>query len=300
MHDLDPNNLLLFARIVDAASFTRAAERLHMPKSTLSRRLSHMEEVLGERLITRTTRSLRLTELGAAVLEHARQIDSETEAALALARQRQLEPAGTLRISMPNDLATQLISPVLAEYSRRYPQVQLQLDLSPRRVDLIGEGFDLAIRMGSKPVETSLVARRIWLYTPQLYAAPSYISMEGEPHTPDDLLNHACLCLTPGGGDEPRWLLQRGNEQHEIAPASRFGVNSPDMLARLAAQALGITAVAHLYAETFVRQGELVRVLPDWHLPAVTAWAVFPERRLMPLKTRAFLDLLEASLHFAH
>lgn len=299
MH-LEPNDLLLFARIIDAGSFTRAAERLQIPKSTLSRRLSHMEALLGERLIHRTTRSLSLTDLGAAVLEHARQIDNETEAALSLARQRQQEPAGTLRISMPGDLAIQLISPVIAEYSRRFPQVMLQLDLSPRRVDLIAEGYDLAIRMGQKPVETSLVARRIWLYSPQLYAAPAYLAASGMPLTPEDLYQHPCLCLLRGNGETESWSLQRGSELHTIQPSARMAINSPDMLARLAVQGLGIAAVGTLYADAFVRSGELQAILPEWHLPAVTAWAVFAERRLMPLKTRAFLDLLEASLHFAH
>ena len=158
MEQLDPNDLLIFARVVDEGSFTAAAERLGLPKSTVSRRLSQLEERLGERLLLRTTRRLSITEFGSALLEHARQVDTEVEAVAALAESRQARPSGRLRVSMPNDFASLLLTDMLAAFSALHPAVTLELDLSPRRVDLLGENFDVAIRMGELPDDTLLAA----------------------------------------------------------------------------------------------------------------------------------------------
>jgi DNA-binding transcriptional LysR family regulator len=158
---VDPNDLALFAHVADAGSFTRAAERLGLPKSTLSRRLSGLESLLGERLILRTTRRLTVTEFGAAVLEHARQVVAEVDGTLALAQHRQSRPSGHLRVSMPADLALLALRDALASFVRAQPAVTLELDLSPRRVDLIAENYDLALRMGDLPDDTHLAARRL-------------------------------------------------------------------------------------------------------------------------------------------
>ncbi|WP_028454279.1 LysR family transcriptional regulator [Chitinilyticum litopenaei] len=295
----DPADLLLFARIVEAGSFVRAAERSQLPTSTLSRRLSALEEQLGERLLLRTTRTLTLTDFGAAVLEHARQIEQETAAAQALAEHRQQAPSGTLRVSMPNDFAAHLLAPMLAEYGQRYPEVQVLLDLSPGRVDLIAEGYDLVIRMGALPDDASLVARRIWNYCPGLYAAPAYLAQAGIPAHPADLEHHRLLCLLARSGDPVSWELQFGEERYTPQVAARLAVNSPDMLLRLAEQGLGIVGCSPVFAASRLESGRLQPVLPGWRLPMVTGWAVYPGRRLLPLKTRAFLELLEAFLSFA-
>ena len=149
MEQFDANDLLIFARVADAASFSRAAEQLGLPKSTVSRRVSLLEERLGERLIQRTTRRLTLTDFGRQLLEHARQVAAEVDAVRALSEFRQARPSGRLRVSMPNDFATLLLTEMLAAFVTLHPAVSLELDLSPRRVDLLGENFDLAIRMGS-------------------------------------------------------------------------------------------------------------------------------------------------------
>jgi len=289
---LDPNDLLLFARIADAGSFTRAAERVGLPKSTLSRRISVLEEQLGERLLTRTTRKLVLTEVGLGLLEHAHGVVEQTEAAAALVQHRQVQPTGRLRVSMPPDLATG-IDDLFADFLSRYPAVELELDLSPRRVDLIGEGVDVAIRMGELPDDATLAARRLARFSTGLYAAPKYLKNHGKLKEPDDLLEHHLLnVLSRNGGPMP-WPLTRGKVTWNKPLPSRALVNSPDFLMRLARKGFGITAVADHYAQADVRAGNLVRVLPEWTMPEVDGWAVFPGRRLMPAKTRAFLDLME-------
>ena len=291
--DVEPNDLALFARIVESGSFSLAAQRADLPKSTVSRRIALLEAKLGERLLQRTTRKLVLTEFGASLLEHARKVVEEVEAAGALVQHRQLAPSGRLRISMPGDFANLGLTFMISKFIERYPAIQLELDLSPRRVDLIGENFDIAIRMGDLPEDSSLYARRVALEKVALYAAPSYIARRGMPQHPDELLQHDLLCLASRSGGAQAWNLTKGKTVWERDLPARLAANSPDLLARIACTGAGIAASSNLFAEASVEKGELVRVLPEWSRPEVTGWAVFPGRRLMPAKTRAFLDMME-------
>lgn len=291
--NLDPNDLLLFARVVEDGSFSRAAERLGMPKSTLSRRLSALESRLGERLLLRTTRKLTVTDFGHAVLSHAQQVTAEVEAALALSQHRQAEPSGRLRISIPGDFANDLLAPLLADLIAKYPAISLDVDISPRRVDLIGENFDLAIRMGDLPDDASLAARRIATFPIGLYASSTYLKRRGMPSEPEALMEHDALHLLARNGEPTPWRLSKNNMQWEGSPPGRAAANSPGLLLRLALSGAGIAILADHYAEPQVKSGELVQVLEDWNLPTVTAWAVFPGRRLMPARTRVFLDALQ-------
>ncbi|MDB5803746.1 MAG: LysR family transcriptional regulator [Betaproteobacteria bacterium] len=290
---LDPNDLLLFARIAEAGSFTRAAERVGLPKSTLSRRISALEEQLGERLLTRTTRKLVLTEVGTSLLEHARGVVEQTEAAANLVAHRQAEPSGHLRVSMPGDIAGGL-DIMLAEFILRYPAVTLEVDLSPRRVDLVGESFDVAIRMGDLPDDATLTARRLSRFSTGLYASPAYIKRRGRAKQPDDLLEHDLLHILARSGGAMPWRLTRVKTVWEKPLPSRALVNSPELLTSLALRGAGITMMSDHNATSYLAEGSLQRILPEWSLPEVDGWAVFPGRRLMPAKTRVFLDALEA------
>lgn len=291
---LEPNDLLLFARVVDEGSFSRAADRMGMPKSTLSRRVSALETQLGERLLLRTTRKLTVTDFGSSVLLHAQQVTSEVEAAMALAQHRQVEPSGRLRVSMPADFAAEMLGPMLAQFVAKYPAISLELDLSPRRVDLIGENFDLAVRMGDLPDDASLVARRLAVFSIGLYASPAYLARRGQPPEPEALMEHDTLRLLGRNGEPTPWLLSRGEMRWRGTPPGRATANSPDLLLRLARAGVGITVLTDHIAEAAVKSGELIQVLADWDSPAVTAWAVFPGRRLMPTRTRVFLDAMQA------
>ncbi len=296
MEQIDPNDLLVFARVVAEGSLTAAADKLGLPKSTVSRRLSRLEEQLGERLLLRTTRRLNITEFGAALLDHARQLESEVEAVAALAESRQARPSGRLRVSMPSDFANLLLTDMLAAFAALHPGVTLELDLSPRRVDLLGENFDLAIRLGDLPDDALLAARRLAVFPWGLYAAPAYLAEHGEPQAPDDLHRHRALRLLARTGDAIRWNLLRGEQRWEGVPPGSITANSPELLIRFACAGAGITTVPEYFAAPHVQRGELRRVLPDWHPPSIAAWAVFPGRRLMPAKTRAFLGMLQAAL----
>lgn len=291
--DVEPNDLLLFARIVESGSFSRAAERVNLPKSTVSRRLAQLETTLGERLLQRTTRKLVVTEFGASLFEHARRLADEVDAAGALAQHRQQEPSGRLRISAPGDFANSSLNEVIARFLERYPQVKLELDLTPRRVDLVAENFDIAIRMGDLPDDATLSARAIVLEQPGLYASPSYLALHGIPEHPDDLERHDLLCILSRSGGSMAWTLQRGKVKWERALPARLTANSPDLLARVAACGSGIALSSVLFAKPYMQTGDLVRVLPEWEMPVTNGWAVFPSRKLMPAKTRAFLAMIE-------
>ena len=270
-----------------------------MPKSTVSRRVAWLESHLGERLLLRTTRRQTLTEFGSLLLEHARQVVTEVEAVTALREHRQAAPSGRLRVSMPSDFATLLLADTLAAFVALHPRITLELDLSPRRVDLLGEGFDIAVRMGALPDDALLAARRLTVFTNGLYASPHYLAERGEPTSPQDLLQHDTLRLPGRASDttEPgHWVLVQGEHRWEGSPPSRVMANQPELLLILAKSGAGITAVPDLFAQPLLQRGELRRVLPDWCLPSHTAWAVFPGRKLMPAKTRVFIDMLEAAL----
>jgi DNA-binding transcriptional LysR family regulator len=291
--DVEPNDLLLFARIVEAGSFTRAADRVNLPKSTVSRRLALLETTLGERLLQRTTRKLVVTEFGASLYEHARRLADEVEAAGALAQHRQGEPSGKLRISAPGDFANSTLNHVIARFLERYPAVTLEMDLTPRRVDLVAENFDIAIRMGDLPDDATLSARPFILEQPGLFASPPYLARHGIPEHPDDLATHDVLCILSRSGGPMPWTLIRGKVRWQRALPSRLTANSPDLLARIAARGAGIALSSTLFAEPYMQTGELVRVLPEWEMPTANGWAVFPSRKLMPAKTRAFLAMME-------
>ena len=296
MEQFEPKDLLIFARVAETGSFSRAAQRLGLPKSTVSRRLSVLEERLGERLMLRTTRRLSLTEFGLQLLEHARQVAAEVDAVKALSEYRQAQPSGRLRVSMPSDFATGLLTEMLAAFIALHPAVSLELDLSPRRVDLIGENFDLAVRMGDLPDDAMLAARRIAVFSSGLYAAPNYLADHGKPTVPDDLYRHDALQLLGRNTEAVSWVLVRAEQRWEGLPPGRAIANSPELLISLARAGAGIAAVPDYFAAPSVRRGELTRVLPEWSAPSATAWMVFPGRRLMAAKTRAFIDMVEAAL----
>ncbi len=292
--DLEPNDLLLFARVVDEGSFTRAAARLGIPKSTVSRRVAALETQLGERLLLRTTRKLTVTDFGLAVLEHAHHVVEDVAAATSLAQNRQAEPSGRLRVTMPSDMASTVLAPLLAEFVQKYPAITLEVDLSARFVDLIGENFDVAIRMGDLRDDASLAARRIAVFTGSLYAAPAYLARRGTPSEPEALMEHDTLRILSRTGEPMPWILRRGEERWDGVPPGRATANSPDLLMRMALEGTGIAIISDHFAMPYLQRGALVQVLSDWQVPPVSAWAVFPGRRLMPARTRVFLDALAA------
>jgi DNA-binding transcriptional LysR family regulator len=194
----DLNSLLIFAQVVEANSFSEAARRLKIPTSTVSRRIADLERQLGVRLIERSTRSLRLTDVGSEVLEHARRSAELSEAVSNIASNHLLNVSGTLRLAAPPSISDSLLAPLVGAFQASYPDVRVQIFITERIVDQIAEGVDLAFRVGALE-DSSLVARRILTYRHQLVASPAYLAKCKPPQTPQDLLDHLCS-PSPSGG----------------------------------------------------------------------------------------------------
>jgi DNA-binding transcriptional LysR family regulator len=292
-NNISADDYILFVAIVEQESMVRAAEHLGMPKATVSRRLTNLEAALGQRLLLRTTRRLTLTEFGQEFLEHCRRVAEEVASTQDFVRSQEERPRGRLRVSMPGEYAKQNFSRAFATFIEKYPEIQLDLDLTSRRVDLIGERFDLAIRMGTLDNDSALVARKIDEQHFGLYASPIYLALHPAPKHPDDLAHHAAVRLMSARGTAVTWKLLRGKSVWEGIPPGRLTLNSIDVIQQLLLDGVGIGALPDRFAANDVRLKRLVRVLPDWCLPAVPAWAVMPMRRYLPAKTRALLEHLE-------
>ncbi|RIX98713.1 LysR family transcriptional regulator [Aureimonas flava] len=296
MRDLDPNDLVIFACVVEEGSFKRAAERLRVPNSTVSRRIMVLEEQLGEKLLHRTTRSFALTDLGSSVLPHARQVAAEIDAAAQLVRSGSSEPTGHLRISIPTDFTADMMASLFARFMATYPRLSIDVDVSRRRVDLISENFDLAIRIGDLQDDATLAARRVGTIEMGLYAAPGYLAARGTPDTPADLSGHEFLHLTQTIGHPPELRLTSDEGTWSGGPPGRMTANSPGVLMHMALNGAGIAPLANHLAADKVSSGALVRVLMDWHQSRLPIWAVFPGRRLLPTRTRLFTQALSEEL----
>jgi DNA-binding transcriptional LysR family regulator len=291
--NISADDYILFATIVEQKSMVRAAEYLAIPKATISRRLSNMESALGQKLLIRTTRRLMLTDFGQEFLEHCRRVAEEVAAVRDFVSSQDAQPHGRLRVSMPGDYARQHFSRAIATFIEAYPQIELDIDLSSRRVDVIGERYDLAIRMGELSDDATLVAKKIDEQHFGLYASPIYLALHAPPLHPDELMNHASVRLLSDRGTPVPLTLTCGKAEWQGVPPGRLTLNSPDMIQQLLLDGAGIGALPCRFVIEDVRLKRLIRVLPDWSLPMVPAWAVMPMRRYLPAKTRAFLAHLE-------
>lgn len=287
-------DLPLFVEVARTRSFRQAAENLRMPGSTVSRRIAELERAIGLRLFHRTTRRVELTEGGQRYFERCRRILAEARLAHEELTTLQTRPSGLIRVALPVDFAVVFLSGILAEFARQYPEIRFQLDLSPRRVDLLSEPLDVAIRMGNPP-DSTLVARRLAVLRTGLFAAPAYLSGRGTPAHPDELPAHEALRY-----DHAPWrLVERSTGAiREIAVDGRFLVNNVGMARRLALEGLGIALLAEGLVRADLDNGGLRPLLCDWDSAPVPVFAL-TETRLIPAKVRVFLDFLAARLDTA-
>jgi DNA-binding transcriptional LysR family regulator len=285
---MDLNELLVFAKVVQAGSFTSAARGLRMPKSTVSRKVSELEERIGAQLLQRTTRKLRLTEVGQAYYEHCARIVAEAEEAELAVTRMQAAPHGLLRVTAP--LTFSLLGPLVADFMKSYPEVQLEMVCTDRAVDLVAEGFDLAIRAG-RLADSSLMVRRLGSIERLVVAAPSYVKARGAPRSPKELEKHDCLLF--GAGREGNvWNLQTGSKSVEVAIRARLVVNEPDLLRAVALAGAGITLLPNILCTLDITEGRLQRILPAWGSPGAPVHAVYPSTRHPSPKVLAFVDFL--------
>ena len=283
------DDALIFTRVVECHSFTQAAQSLGMQKSTVSRRIALLEERLGVRLLNRTTRKLRLTEVGQAYYERCRQIMLDFAEAEQAVMQLQQAPSGLLRITAPIEFGQLFLGRVLGEFMRQYPQISAEVELTSRDVDPLEEGVDIAIQVG-QPRDSTLIARKLFESRRRLCASPSYLAQHGTPRTVQELAGHRALHLPV---DSPRhWPLLGEN----IACQRVLACNNLPLAREAALAGAGIAALPVMISEAAVQDGELIELLPEARLPTGELYAVYPSRRFQAMKVKTFLDFLIASL----
>jgi LysR family transcriptional regulator AphB len=288
--DRDLNDVLAFTTVAECGSFTRAAQRLGWPKSSVSHRVARLEQCLGARLLERSTRRVRLTDVGSRFHEHARRVLLELDQAAATVASFRARPQGRLRVSASVVLGQSLLPAVVAEYGAQYPEVELFVDLTNRRVDLLEEGFDLAIRAGELP-DSSLVSRRLGSATARLFAAPEHLRRSGTPATVDDLSGHDVMDNAPTAATSGWHLSHDDGREHHLALRFRLVSNDAQFLRERAATGSGVVALPVFVAAPAVAAGRLVPVLPGWATRRVEVHAVFPSHKSLSPAVRAFVDL---------
>ncbi|RQM77823.1 LysR family transcriptional regulator [Aeromonas jandaei] len=280
----------LFATVVEQGSFTRAAELMGMPKSSVSQKISRLEAQLGVRLLQRTTRRLSLTPQGEVYVEHCQGLLTLARSAnLAMARLRSA-PAGRVRITAPEATGTLLLGRILAEFRALYPEVVLELTLSDEQLDLVGEGYDLALRAAPLK-DSSLICRRIGQVPRHLVAAPAYLAAHGMPQQLSDLGRYACLVHSA----LPLWPLQEGGWRPQGACIS----NSLLALRELAINEGGIALLPHHVCEGELASGRLQKVLPELAVPPNPFYLIYPSREHLAPALRTLMDFVAERLPFA-
>jgi DNA-binding transcriptional LysR family regulator len=286
---LDSEELLAFAKAVEARSLSRAAAELRVPRATLGRRLARLEKRLGARLLRRTTRSLTFTDAGEALYRHARIVLDALADAEACVRRSDDTVRGNLRVSLPPLVSSPLLD-LVADFATAYPDVRLQLHFSTRHIDLIRDGYDVALRATTE-IEPGLVARTLVRFDFVGVAAPSYLRARGTPASLGELRRHRCLMgFARGELPETHWASSGRKLELDGAMFS----NSPELLARAAERGLGIAFLPKLAVESRIARGELVLVLPNQLRAEGRIALVYLERELVPAPVRAFIDWMVA------
>lgn len=284
------NDMALFVEVVKAKGFRSAAEATGIPNSTLSRRIGLLEKAIGLRLLHRTTRKIELTEAGRIYFERCKRIVDEARLAHEHLGEMLAQPSGVLRASLPVDFAVTYMAPLIAEFAALYPGITFDFDLAPRRVDLVSEPFDVAIRMGESG-DSQLISRTLASLTPCLYASPGYLERSGEPGEPADLERHECLGILKTG----LWTLHNGKHSAAATACGRFTLNSVSMIRRLATLDMGIILMPEEIVADELANGKLRRIMPGWHGTPMAVYAI-TETRLLPAKTQRFIEFLRDRL----
>nr|WP_198980548.1 LysR substrate-binding domain-containing protein [Herbaspirillum sp. ASV7] len=298
----DLNDLALFAAVVVHGSFSAAARALDLPKSRISRRVAELEQRLGVRLLQRSTRVVRVTDVGSAFFTHCEAMTNAARAAVEVTEHAGARPAGRLRVSSPMGVAHIFLAPLLARFLTAHPDVRLELELSNRRVDVIGEGFDVAMRVRSTLEDSNLVVRTFGTSQQVLTASPAFIAAHGPFLTPESLQGQRGL--GPGGmpGEPMQWrLLGADNAPAEIDYVSALVTDDVHLMMAAAIGGAGLAVLPFNVCRAAINQDELALVLPQYRAPAHQLHAVFPSRRGLVPAVRAFIEFLAVELsHTMH
>lgn len=280
-----------FAAVARRLSFVAASDELGVSASALSRRIAQLEASLGTRLFQRTTRKVSLTEAGGVYLRYVIEALEQIADGHAAVSKFASEPTGRLRVALPNLFGQLQVAPRIPKFLRRNPKISLELSFSDWAVDLVSEGYDVAVRVGTLE-SSSLVARRLAPNRRLLCASPEYLAHHGEPTDPHELVNHACLQVSTYRSYD--WRLQRDDETIDVAISPVIRADNGEALRQAALAGCGITLMPTFIVSDDMRAGRLVQILSEWQATESWVWALYPHTRFLPLKVRAFVDFLVA------
>ena len=283
--------LTAFVKVVEQGSFSRAAEKLSVSTSAVSRHVADLEAHLSVRLLNRTTRRLSLTEAGQAFHERSVQLLADLDEAEGSVSAATLDPRGTLRLTCAITFGIRHLAPAIAAFGAAHPEVSFEIELSDRAVDIVDEGFDLAIRIGGIGSQ-ALVARRIGITELVCVASPSYLARHGTPRTPEELSAHACLIYEYLATRDQWRFVDAAGAEHAVRVRGPARSNNGQMLTALAAAGLGVSIEPDFIVAPQIATGALVPLLPGYRAPAGSINAVYPSRRHLSAKVRSFIDFL--------
>lgn len=285
---MDLTAMEVFARVVEARSFSGAARRLAMSKSVVSKHITRMERTLGVRLLNRTTRRLSLTEVGAAFYERCAQIVAQAEEAELIATRSHAEPRGVLKVNVPVAFGVRHVAPALAEFSALYPELRIDMTFNDRSVDLAEEGYDMAVYIAER-LDGGLISRRLAPIRRTVCATPEYWRRHGKPATPHDLERHNCLVYTYLNVQD-EWCFTRQGVDVSVPISGNLRGNNENALWRAALSGLGVALLPTFIAGEDLQSGALEAALSDYAVPATSIYAVYLPNRHLSAKVRALID----------
>ena len=278
---MDLNRVSAFVRVVHDGSFTAAARSLGLPKSSISRSVAQLEQDLGIRLLHRTTRQLHLTDAGSAFYERVARALTDIDQATARAADTQEEISGVVRVTAPVDLGVWSLAPIVARFARKHPSIRVELHLTGRVVDLVAEGFDLAVRAGPLR-DSSLIARRIGDLQSALYASPKYLARRGNPKTVADLAKQDCVLFRSTGGKALWDLTQAGGTRASVEVTGPVATDDMSFVRAAVMAGCGVGALPTFLCSRAESKGRVIRVLPDWAINGAVLHLAYPSPRFVP------------------
>jgi len=283
-------SMRVFTKVVETGSFIAASEAMGISRPMASKHVARLEHTLGVKLLTRTTRTVSMTEAGRSFYGRCLNIFASIDEAVQEAGNLRVQPKGQLRVSAPHSFGHKHLARSIAGFMQAFPDIEVDLTLNDRVIDLVDEGFDLAIRIGHLS-DSSLIARKLATCYLKVCASPSYIEAHGMPQTPDDLLEHNCLyyCYLVEG---TRWKFRKDGQDYTVKTSGRFQANSGDAITEAAVQGLGVLLEPTFITGPHLASGALVPLLSDYEIAPRGIYAVYPQNRLLPQKVRVFIDYL--------
>ncbi len=288
---MDLNAIRTFCRTVEAGNLTAAARLLHITKSVASRRIQTLEDDLGVKLLNRSTRGVAPTDVGIAFYERALAILADLEEAEQSVKCAGGRLVGQLRFTAPRSFTDLHLAKPISIFLQQHPDLRCEMNLTDERVDIIGGGYDLGLRIVPNLKDSSLIARKLVPMRNHVAASPAYLAEHGVPQTPDDLKGHTALLYSNLATNTQWWLLKDG-KPHVARVQGRMVSNSGTMQLVAAKEGLGLVMMPRFYLHDALEKGELVEVLKEWSVPQTFLYALYPDRRLLPLKVRVFIDFL--------